>query len=155
MWLHVVRYILINVSERLTALIFRVPWRWRQQVHSNTLKIEVSGSSETLVNIYQTIWCHIPEGSKLHRHHRETSVLLTMDLEYAAVAVGTRASCRVSIRPLPARHPDVSNYLDVGTSEIDPSCPLNADCSWWHWFLFMIYLATVSVAQTMLRRMVG
>jgi hypothetical protein len=48
-----------------------------------------------------------------------------MDLEYGAVAVGTWASCRV----LPAPHPDVSNYLDVGALEIDPSCPLNAVCS--------------------------
>jgi hypothetical protein len=29
----------------------------------STLKMEAVGSSETLVPIYQSIWCHIPEDS--------------------------------------------------------------------------------------------
>jgi hypothetical protein len=31
--------------------------------YSSTLKLKAAGFSETLVNIYQTIWHHIPEDS--------------------------------------------------------------------------------------------
>jgi hypothetical protein len=33
--------------------------------------MEAVDSSETLGNIYKTVWHHIPEDSKLHSHHCE------------------------------------------------------------------------------------
>jgi hypothetical protein len=36
--------------------------------HSPTLKIVGEGCCEILVNIYQTIWCHIPDESNVHSH---------------------------------------------------------------------------------------
>jgi hypothetical protein len=39
--------------------------------YSSTLKIEAIYSLETLVDFKQTIWCHIPEDSTIHKHHCE------------------------------------------------------------------------------------
>jgi hypothetical protein len=30
---------------------------------SSVLKMEAEGSSEIFINIYQTVWCHMPENS--------------------------------------------------------------------------------------------
>jgi hypothetical protein len=37
-----------------------------------TPKMEAECCSETSVNIYQTIWCHILEDNILHSHHHKT-----------------------------------------------------------------------------------
>jgi hypothetical protein len=70
---------LVKVSEENTAYISGVqeyvkqPARNRQQaalclllVYSLILKVEALLSSETLVNFYWTIRCHIPEDSSMH-----------------------------------------------------------------------------------------
>jgi hypothetical protein len=39
---------------------------------SLTIKMEAVYSPKTLVNFYQTTWCHIPDNGTLHSHHCET-----------------------------------------------------------------------------------
>lgn len=39
---------------------------------SSALKVEAADPFEALVMISQTIWCHIPEGSKLHSYCSES-----------------------------------------------------------------------------------
>lgn len=46
--------ILTKASEELFASIFRI------NTESSTLKMEVLGSFETFVDIYETTWHHIP-----------------------------------------------------------------------------------------------
>lgn len=39
---------------------------------SSALKVEAADPFEAPVMISQTVWCHIPEGSKLHSHCSES-----------------------------------------------------------------------------------
>jgi hypothetical protein len=58
--LHCVAWqILTDISEKLTASIIRV-------MSDTTIMMEAVRPSETLVSIYQTAWCNIPEDSHLH-----------------------------------------------------------------------------------------
>jgi len=49
-----------HVSEQCSASIFREK---KARNYSSTLKLEASSFSETLVLIYQTMWCCVPEES--------------------------------------------------------------------------------------------
>jgi hypothetical protein len=53
-------YIIASDAEETTACIFRV-----------TMKTLVADSSETLIAVYQIIWCFIPEDSNLHNHNHD------------------------------------------------------------------------------------
>jgi hypothetical protein len=54
--------IFIRLSRELTAFTFGVDY--------STLKMEVTSSSEILLNICHGTWCHIPENNTLQGHHR-------------------------------------------------------------------------------------
>jgi hypothetical protein len=55
---------IIRVTEELTVSIIRVT----EELTISIIRVtEAVSSSETLINIYQTTWCYIPEDSQLQR----------------------------------------------------------------------------------------
>jgi hypothetical protein len=63
-----------EIGEVITAvvmniIVFRdVTSRDLMDIASSTLKVEITGFSETLVNIYKITGRHIPEHNNLHAH---------------------------------------------------------------------------------------